>query len=75
MVDTTGINIYLEGGVIQEITGIPEGEKVTVIDRDTEGIESNRLTKLDGVEVLVTTWDGKQYSPRRSVDDYELRGH
>ena len=50
------ITIYVEGGVIHDITGIPEGIKVKVVDWDVDGVEEERLTKLEGGMALVTEW-------------------
>lgn len=50
------IIIYLEGGVIQDITGITKGIKVKVVDWDVDGVEEECLTKLKGEMALVTEW-------------------
>lgn len=50
------ITIYVEGGVIQDITGITEGIKVKVVDWDVDGVKEERLTKLEGGMALVTEW-------------------
>lgn len=50
------ITIYMEGGVMQDITGIPEGTTVKVVDWDIDGIEENRLTKLEAGMALVSEW-------------------
>lgn len=50
------ITIYVEGGVIQDITGIPEDISVKVVDRDVDGIEENSLTKLESGMALVSVW-------------------
>ena len=50
------IIIYIEGGVIQDITGIPEDLTVKVVDWDTDGIDENRLTKLEAGMALVSEW-------------------
>lgn len=51
-----GITIYIEGGVIQDITGIPEGGKVTVVDWDTDGVDPEDLTQLEDGQAVVTIW-------------------
>jgi hypothetical protein len=53
---TIEITVYLEGGVIQDITGIPDNGKVTVVDWDTEGVEPDLLTELEAGAALVSTW-------------------
>lgn len=50
------ITIYVEGGVIQDITGIPEGIKVKTVDWDVDSVEEERLTKLEGGMALVSEW-------------------
>lgn len=50
------ITIYMEGGVIHDIMDIPEGIKVKVVDWDVDGVEEERLTKLEGGMALVSEW-------------------
>jgi hypothetical protein len=56
---TIEITVYLEGGVIQDITGIPDNGKVTVVDWDTEGVEPDLLTELEAGAALVSTWQNE----------------
>lgn len=51
------LTIYMEGGVIQDITGIPEDINLKVVDWDVDGIEENRLTKIGDEMALVTEWE------------------
>ncbi len=53
------IDVIVEGGVIQDIIGIPAGVEIQVIDHDTEGTPFNELTEspYDKEEMCVlTTW-------------------
>lgn len=43
-VDT--ICVFVEGGVVQNVTGIPHGTKLLVLDYDCEGSEENTLSKV-----------------------------
>ena len=52
------IQIFTEGGVIQDITGIPKGEKVIIVDWDTEGVDSEDLTQLEAGQAIVSIWEG-----------------
>ena len=61
------ITIELEGGLIQNVSGIPAGTRVTVMDFDTEGASEEELTSVparilaqpdDREYAFVTTWDG-----------------
>ncbi len=37
------ICVFVEGGVVQNVTGIPFGTKLTVVDYDTDGIDAQNL--------------------------------
>ena len=61
------ITIELEGGLIQNVSGIPAGVRVTVMDFDTEGASEEELTSVparilaqpdDREYAFVTNWDG-----------------
>jgi len=58
LIDKDSIHIFVEGGVIQDITGIPKGDKIVVVDWDVDGIEEERLTKLEAGMALVSEWSG-----------------
>lgn len=65
---TEEIKITVEGGVIQAISGIPKGCKVTVFDFDTDGVPSNELTMVDEEEAVVSTWNGPVEHEDRAID-------
>ena len=68
LIDKDSIHIFVEGGVIQDIIGIPKGQKVIVVDWDTEGIEPNRLTNLEAGEALVSIWRGESTHQNKVID-------
>lgn len=51
------IVVTVEGGVIQAITGIPEGVEVKVIDFDAEGSENYEL--VEGEPAIVSIYQGE----------------
>ena len=53
------ITITVEGGVIQDIKGIPVGVEVEVIDFDAEGAENYEL--VDGEPAIVSTYRSEQF--------------
>jgi hypothetical protein len=66
--DTTSkITVTMEGGIIQDITGIPEGVCVEVIDFDVEGIEESRIEKVNGHDATVVDWT------REEINTYDVR--
>ena len=53
------LTITVNGGLIQDIEGIPEGMEVVVMDFDTEGVESDDadMHELeDGTEYIRSVW-------------------
>lgn len=52
------IIITMDGGLIQEIEGIPPGITIEVRDFDTEGSEDDRIVEIDGERAFVTIWEG-----------------
>lgn len=53
------ITITMEGGLIQEIEGIPPGVQVVVNDFDTElDQDDSRLTEINGQMAYQTIWEG-----------------
>lgn len=51
------ITVTMEGGLIQDITGIPVGFRVVVMDFDTEGAEESDLhTTRRGEKYFRSTW-------------------
>jgi hypothetical protein len=51
------IKITVEGGVIQDITDIPEGVKIIVADFDTEGVPENECQRsADGDLYTASVW-------------------
>lgn len=62
--DTTSIiTVTMEGGIIQDITGIPSGVCVEVIDFDVEGIEESHIEKVNGNDATVVNWTRENPSP------------
>jgi hypothetical protein len=57
-----GITIYIEGGVIQDITGIPENSRVTVVDWDIDGVDPEDLTELEAGQAIVSVWQDESGS-------------
>ncbi len=54
------IKITVEGGVIQNITGIPEGIAIAVFDYDTEGNDLETLRQdEDGEDCIISLWTNK----------------
>jgi len=54
---TMSVFIYLEGGLIQDVTKAPENIEVIVRDYDIEGVEENELVKdPDGKECVQSVW-------------------
>lgn len=51
------IIIIVEGGVIQDIQGIPAGVEVEVIDFDAEGAENYEL--VNGQPAIVSIYKGE----------------
>ncbi|MBC2746237.1 MAG: hypothetical protein HF975_04375 [ANME-2 cluster archaeon] len=69
--DMTGndeITIYIKGGVIQQITGIPQDVKLTVIDLDTDGVDPEDLTPLGDGEAIITTYMGQSTQQDQVID-------
>jgi len=53
------IEITVEGGVIQDISGIPSGQEVVVFDYDVEGVDESLLkTDDDGNDYLESVYIG-----------------
>ena len=50
------INITVEGGVIQDITDIPDDVQVVVRDYDVDGNEENLLEDEDGYNFIESIW-------------------
>lgn len=58
--DTWIIDVIVEGGVVQEVLGIPKDTIVRVIDYDTDGAADN--------ETSLITWPyGESTKPERAV--------
>ena len=58
------ITIYVKGGAIQDITGIPEDIRITVIDWDVDGVKEDHLIKLKDGMARVSEWNGRCTCPR-----------
>ena len=65
---TDGTTIFLQGGVIQNIIGIPKGGKVTVVDWDTDGVDPKDLTELMGGPAVVSVWRGEPLHPDEVIN-------
>ena len=50
------IEITVEGGVVQDVSGIPLGVRVDVIDFDTDGTPEEGLTEIDGSKAVVHSY-------------------
>ncbi len=49
------IEIHIEGGVVHDVRKLPPNTVVRIIDYDIDGVEENRLSKLEnGEEVLIS---------------------
>lgn len=72
-IDETSIHVFIEGGIVTDITRIPKDQKVIVIDWDADGVEPEKLTILESGEALVTTWQGKSTIPDQITDREKLR--
>jgi hypothetical protein len=59
------ICVFVEGGIVHNVTGVPFGTKVLVLDYDTDGVEDERLT-----QVLLTK-DAEPETVMLSEYDYE----
>lgn len=52
------IKITIDGGVIQDITDIPDGTKIIVVDYDIDGIDEDRLIiDEEGQKCTETIWE------------------
>lgn len=55
------IEVFVEGGVIQDITGIPKGIKINVYDFDTDGIPDESLSESPGGDKCIHgIWEDNQ---------------
>lgn len=52
------IFVVLEGGLVQEVKGIPAGVEVYIVDYDIEGAQEVQVSPLDGEACVLT-----EYSP------------
>jgi hypothetical protein len=51
------ITITLRGGVIQDITGIPDNVRIRVLDFDIDGVDEDKLIRLpDNIKALEEIW-------------------
>ena len=52
------IYVTVEGGLVQDVTGVPDGIEVVVIDYDVECEEADRLdvSPLDGEPCEITSF-------------------
>lgn len=55
------ITITVEGGVIQDIEGIPNDVLIEVWDFDTDGVEDSRVTTNDiGEAYVLSVYEGEK---------------
>jgi len=55
------INIFMEGGIIQDIQQIPSDVEIHVYDYDIEGVDSDRIEKdALGDDCTITIMGGGQ---------------
>ena len=73
LIDDNCIQVNVLGGVVEEITGIPKGQKVVVIDWDTEGVDKNQLVQLEKGEAIIQTWRGESAIPDQLTDLPKLK--
>lgn len=58
---TTEILVVVEGGLIQEIYGIPPGVVIRVKDYDVDGVEEDRLQRdRDGRRYIESVWANEE---------------
>lgn len=67
-IPTDSITIFVKGGVVHNIIGIPKGEIVKVIDWDIEGADPKDLTGLMGGPAVVSIWKGESLYPDEVID-------
>lgn len=51
------IIIVMEGGIIQDISCIPEDVIIEVRDFDIDGIDPARLEQMHGCDCTIATWE------------------
>jgi len=72
MPEVERIYITLEGGLIQDIEGIPEGVEIVKMDFDTEGADEEKVTHFTTVDLDGTTHETEAcigvWSVRNDVD-------
>jgi hypothetical protein len=56
------IYVTVEGGLVRDVTGVPDGIEVVVIDYDVELKEADRLdvSPLDGEPCEITTFQKEE---------------
>jgi hypothetical protein len=60
--NTKPIYVILDGGLVQEILNVPQGQEVHVIDKDVEGEckELLSISPLDGEVCVVTIYESNE---------------
>jgi hypothetical protein len=51
------IIITLEGGIVQNIGGIPDDVTIEIRDFDTEGVPADELTETEDGKAVVSEWN------------------
>ncbi len=41
------ITVFIEGGVVHDVTGVPEGATLEILDYDVEGMDADRIEEDD----------------------------
>ena len=54
------IIMYVEGGVVHDVQGVPAGVTLEVRDADIEGCDEEDLTEIDGETFRISTYEGEQ---------------
>ena len=52
------ITVVVRGGVVADVSGIPKGVEVKIVDYDIDGSEIGTLVDYDGESARVEIWEG-----------------
>ena len=45
--DLNVIRVFVEGGLVQAVAGVPEGATIEIVDYDTDGIGAEQLDQVE----------------------------
>ena len=62
--------VFIEGGVVQEVLS-DEGMEILIVDRDTEGVETNELYKITGDDAYVYSTRGSSVNKEKIEEIYK----